>query len=159
MEISFAQLHVVMSVSLFSFAVVFYLPCKKHSGLLHVHTRADGEMNEMKARDGTKFSFLTMGPPFAMTGISLSGFSICCLGCSLEVVGGCLTSKTTHLLFPNLTHKIEIGTAKGGTLLLATSNQPRPVKLSNQSTAGLRLCMPFASIASCAKMLGQYDFR
>ncbi len=44
-----------------------------------MHTRADGEMNEMnemRARDGTKFSFLTMGPPLAMTGISLSRFSI-----------------------------------------------------------------------------------
>jgi hypothetical protein len=41
-----------------------------------VHTRADGEMNQMKARDGMKFSFLTMGPTLAMTGMSLSVFSI-----------------------------------------------------------------------------------
>jgi hypothetical protein len=52
------------------------LTTQKHSGLLHVLTHADGEMNEMKARDGMKFSFLTMGPTLAMTVMSLSGFSI-----------------------------------------------------------------------------------
>jgi hypothetical protein len=53
------------------------LTTQKHSGLLHVHTRADGEMNEMKARDGTKLSCLSwQWAPLAMTGMSLSGFSI-----------------------------------------------------------------------------------
>jgi hypothetical protein len=140
MQISFAQLHVVMSVSFFCFAVV--LPHKNIQGFLHVHTRAEGEM---KARDAMKFSLLTMGPLSNDWNV-FEWILYCCLGCSLAVEG--LTSKISHLFFPNLTHKIEIGTAKGGTLLLATSNQSRPIKPSNQSTAGLRLCMPFAASAS-----------
>jgi len=62
-----------------------------------VHTRADGEMNEMKARDGTKFSFVTMGPLSNDWNV-FEWILYCCLGCSRAVVGGCLTSKMSHLL-------------------------------------------------------------
>jgi len=76
------------------------------------------EWNEGKGWHEVKFSFLTMGPLSNDWNV-FECILYWCLGCSLEVVSGCLTSKISHLLFPNLTHKIEIDCKRWDTI---TSN-------------------------------------
>jgi hypothetical protein len=68
-----------------------------------------------------------------------------------------LTCMISYLLFLNLTHKTETGTAKDEDT--TNSKPPGPIKPSSQSTAGVRLCCAFLpASASCAKVLGQNHF-
>jgi hypothetical protein len=54
-------------------------------------------------------------------------------------------SKISLLLFPNLTHKTETGTAKGGRLLIATHLE-QSNHLANQQQV-LGFAVPFASLS------------
>jgi hypothetical protein len=71
-------------------------------------------------------------------------------------------SKISYLLFPNLTHKTEIGTRKGGRLLIAT-HLHQSNHLANQQQV-LGFAMPFASLnilcknTGHAKLVGQNYF-
>jgi hypothetical protein len=56
-----------------------------------------------------------------------------------------LMSKISLLLFPNLTHKTETGTAKGGRLLIATHLE-QSNHLANQQQV-LGFAVPFASLS------------
>jgi len=53
-------------------------------------------------------------------------------------------SKISYLLFPNLTHKTEIGTRKGGRLLIAT-HLGQSNHLANQQQV-LGFAMPFSQL-------------
>ncbi len=52
-----------------------------------------------------------------------------------------LTSKFSYLLFSNPTLEVKTGTAKRWET--TNNNPPEPIKLSNQPTAGARLCCAF----------------
>jgi hypothetical protein len=71
-------------------------------------------------------------------------------------------SKISYLLFPNLTHKTEIGTRKGGRLLIAI-HLHQSNHLANQQQV-LGFAMPFASLnilcknTGHAKLVGQNYF-
>jgi hypothetical protein len=61
-------------------------------------------------------------------------------------------SKISYLLFPNLTHKTEIGTRKGGRLPIAT-HLHQSNHLANQQQV-LGFAMPFASLNILCKNTG-----
>jgi hypothetical protein len=61
-------------------------------------------------------------------------------------------SKISLLLFPNLTHKTETGTAKGGRLLIATHLE-QSNHLANQQQV-LGFAVPFASLSPMCKNAG-----
>jgi hypothetical protein len=71
-------------------------------------------------------------------------------------------SNKSYLFFPNLTHKTEIGTRKGGRLLIAT-HLDQSNHLANQQQV-LGFALPFASLnipcknAGHAKIVGQSYF-
>jgi hypothetical protein len=68
-----------------------------------------------------------------------------------------LTSKFTFSLFPTPPIKSKTGTANRWET--SNKNSPGPIKLSSQSTAGVRLCCSFLpASASHRKMLGQSHF-
>jgi hypothetical protein len=67
-----------------------------------------------------------------------------------------LTAKISYLLFPNLTHKTETGTAKGGRLLIAILlNQSN--HLANQQQV-LGFAVPFATLSILCENAGSKPF-
>jgi hypothetical protein len=67
-----------------------------------------------------------------------------------------LTSKFSYLLFSNLTHKTETGTANRWETTIATP--PGPIKLSSQSLSGVRLCCAFYQLSKLCKNPGPKPF-
>jgi hypothetical protein len=67
-----------------------------------------------------------------------------------------LTDKISYLLFPNLTHKTETGTAKGGRLLIATLLNQSNHRAKQQQVLGF--AVPFATLSILCENAGSKPF-